>query len=352
MPIQKSTLEAIPICFASCSIGSKPSHTLPKKLEAIAAAGFDAIELSFPDILTFASQQLKRNVQPSDYDDLCSTGQDIKQLCESHKLKILILQPFANFEGWPADSDERKDAFDRAKGWIRIMEAVGTDMLQVGSSDSRGISTSREFIASDLRELADLLAQHGFKLAYENWCWSTHAPTWKDAWDIVQKVDRPNIGLCLDTFQTAGSEWADPTTESGLIEGPEAGGKDNLDKKLKRSLEELSAMVPPHKIYFLQISDAYKPIKPLSQDPDASGLRPRGRWSHDYRPMPFNGGYLPVVDITKAVLNTDFRGWFSVETFDGGQDGKGKEYDDMNEVAKKAMADFRKLLDQSSVLNQ
>ncbi len=165
-------------------------------------------------------------------------------------------------------------------------------------------------------------------------------------------MNKTNIGLCLDTFQTAGSEWADPTTESGLIEGPDAGGKDALDKKFRLSLDELSAMVPKHKIYLLQISDAYKPAKPLSKDTDESGLRPRGRWSHDYRPMPFNGGYLPVVEVTRAVLNADFRGWFSVETFDGGADGKGKEYDDMTEVAKNAMADHKKLLDQCSVFNQ
>jgi hypothetical protein len=42
--------------------------------------------------------------------------------------------------------------------------------------------------------------------------------TWKTAWDIVQRANRPNLGLCLDTFQTVGSEWADPTTKTGLIE--------------------------------------------------------------------------------------------------------------------------------------
>ena len=42
-----------------------------------------------------------------------------------------MLQPFSNFEGWPQGSKERGDAFSRAKGWIQIMQAVGTDMLQV-----------------------------------------------------------------------------------------------------------------------------------------------------------------------------------------------------------------------------
>jgi hypothetical protein len=43
----------------------------------------------------------------------------------------MMLQPFANFEGWPKDSPERKDAFERAAGWIEIMKVVGTDILQV-----------------------------------------------------------------------------------------------------------------------------------------------------------------------------------------------------------------------------
>jgi len=64
----------------------------------------------------------------------------------------------------------------------------------------------------------------------------------------------------------------------------------------------------------------------LSKDADDNGLQPRGRWSHDYRPLPFDGGYLPVVDVAKAVFKTGFRGWFSYEVFDSGPDGTGKDY--------------------------
>lgn len=125
---------------------------------------------------------------------------------------------------------------------------------QVGSSDSPSITSSIETLASDLRELADRLAEHNFRLAYENWCWATHAPDWKDVWGLVQKVDRPNIGLCLDTFQTAGGEWGDPTTESGIIES--GVGREALEKRFQSSLEELGRSIPPEKIFFLQISDA------------------------------------------------------------------------------------------------
>ncbi|KAF2433415.1 xylose isomerase-like protein [Tothia fuscella] len=341
MSLQMSSLESIPTSFATCSIGCKDEHTLPKKLDAIANAGFSAIELSMPDIESFAKIYMKQEIL--EYDDLVTVAKVIKAMCDAKELKVLMLQPFSNFEGWPEESSEREDAFYRARAWIRIMKACGTDMLQVGSSDTptERLATDRSRVVADLQELADMLAEHKFRLCYENWCWSTHAPNWKDVWDIVEEVNRPNIGLCLDTFQTAGGEWGDPTTESGLIEDC---SKEELEKRFKKSLEDLAKTVPKDKIYLLQISDAYKMKKPMSKDIEGSeGLRPRGRWSHDYRPLPFNGGYLPVVDVTKVVLNTGFRGWFSYEVFDSGPDGNGKDYD-LGSYAKSASESHKRLL--------
>lgn len=150
------------------------------------------------------------------------------------------------------------------------------------------------------------------------------------------------MGLCLDTFQTAGGEWADPTTESGLIESI---SKDELKKKFQNSLEQLSKTIPADKIYLLQISDAYKPKQSISNKEDESSLRPRGQWSHDFRPLPFNGGYLPVVEVTKAVLKTGFRGWFSYEVFDGGPDGKGKDYE-LQDYANAAIEAQKRLVEE------
>lgn len=134
MSLSLDSLQSIPVSYASVSIGYKEEHTLPKKLEAISAAGFQAIELGFPDLLSFASLYLKKEVGPKDWDDLCTAAKVVKSQCDAKGLKILILQPFSEFEGWPEGSDERKDAFDRAKGWIKVMEACGTDMLQVSSA--------------------------------------------------------------------------------------------------------------------------------------------------------------------------------------------------------------------------
>lgn len=282
------------------------------------------MELSFPDILSYGHTLLGHEVEPTNYDKLEKVAGEIKKECDKRNLGIMMLQPFANFEGWPQGSDERKDAFERLDGWIRIMRAAGTDLLQVGSTDVKLEKLDKNRIVPDLQELADKLTKNGFRVAYENWCWSTHAPDWKDVWEIVQKVDRPNIGLCLDTFQTAGGEWADPRTESGLLEDV---SRDELEERFKKSLEELGKAIPKDKIYLLQISDAYKVPQALKDERDDDGLLPRGRWSHDFRPLPYNGGYLPVADVARAVLNTGFRGWFSYEVFDGGKDGKSGDVD-------------------------
>ena len=130
MFLPHSSLHSIPTCYATVSIGT-PSTPLPSKLSAIASAGFQGIELGFPDLLSFASSILGRQVGAQEYDILVTASKQVRRLCEELKLKVVILQPFANFEGWGAQSEEREDAFRRAKGWIRIMQAVGCDMLQV-----------------------------------------------------------------------------------------------------------------------------------------------------------------------------------------------------------------------------
>jgi len=350
MPVPYN-FEQIPTSFATCSIGHDPSHTLPVRLRAIASAGFDAIELSMPDIIAYAASLSPEHKEPAedDYDTLVSASSKIKtDLLEPLGLKVLMLQPFANFEGWPQGSTEREDAFKRAKGWMRIMSAVGTDMLQVGSSDSPGIRGAKpDDLARDLAELADLGAKEvqGFRIAYENWCWATEAPGWKDVWEIVKRTDRDNVGLCLDTFQSAGGEWADPRTKSGYVEKDEVTGQalgdEERERRWKDSLDELSRTVPAEKIYLLQISDAYKMDPPIEDKEDKDGLRPRGQWSHDYRPLPYDGGYLPVADFLKAVLGTGFRGWLSMEVFDGKAKDK---YDGVDEYAVAGLRALIKLL--------
>lgn len=131
MSLSLESLKSIPASYATVSIGCKDEHTLPKKLDAISGAGFTGVELGMPDLLSFASMHLRHEVGPYDFDDLCTAAKVVKAMCDAKEMKVMLLQPFSNFEGWAEGSDERKDAFRRAEGWIKIMQAVGCDTLQV-----------------------------------------------------------------------------------------------------------------------------------------------------------------------------------------------------------------------------
>lgn len=123
-------ISTIPTSYATVSIGT-PEIPLPEKLRAIASAGFNGIELGFPDLLSFASQLKGRKVDAKEYHQICEAAEEVKKQCEELGLRIMMLQPFSNFEGWSYGTPERGDALQRAAGWIEIMRTVGTKMLQV-----------------------------------------------------------------------------------------------------------------------------------------------------------------------------------------------------------------------------
>ncbi|TPR04715.1 Fungal specific transcription factor domain family protein [Aspergillus niger] len=274
----------IPLSYATCSLGP-PSTPLEDKLSSLSAASFTGIELAFPDLLAYANTHNAGTTQilPHDYTSLAHAATEVRSLCESHNLQIMMLQPFANFEGWPRNSPEREDAFTRAKGWSQIMEALGTKILQIGSTDTPAeklsLGKNKENVVDDLRELADILAPKGQRIA----------------------------------------------------------------KRYESSLEELARTVPAEKIFLLQVSDAYKPPSPF-EDAVVDGARPRARWSHSFRPMPYHGGYLPIEEVGRAVLRTGFRGWFSMEIFDGGVNGD-EEIEDVGKFAREAMGSMRRFLE-------
>ena len=136
-------ISQIPTSYATVSIGT-PTTPLPEKLRAIASAGFAGIELGFPDLVSYASQVHGREIKATEYPQLCQAGEEVKKICQELGLRIMMLQPFSNFEGWKHGSPEREDAVKRAAGWIEVMRAVNTDMLQVWSSVDRWWSLMRK----------------------------------------------------------------------------------------------------------------------------------------------------------------------------------------------------------------
>lgn len=119
------------LCFATCSIGP-PTHSLVDKLNAIRDAGFDSIELSMPDLIAFANALPgeKQEVGQDDFEELAGAAKEVKSLCVQRSLKIILLQPFANFEGWDRETPEWEDAWRRVRGWIKIMLCCDCSTLQ------------------------------------------------------------------------------------------------------------------------------------------------------------------------------------------------------------------------------
>ncbi|KAK0536662.1 hypothetical protein OC834_001100 [Tilletia horrida] len=357
------------IGYSTSSLGPPPASAtqppppLPTKLAAIASAGgFSSIELAFSDLRAYASLLERREVGEEEWAALERAAGQTRALCEQLGLRIVVLQPFPHFEGWPRGSEEHARAWERMRGWTRIALAAGTHMIQVGSTDiplaprrlesasavapspSASASTLRESVVQDLRELGQYCAKLSpspLRIAYEPWCWSTHAPTWADCHAIIRAVDMPGVvGLCLDTFQIAGGELADPTTASGFIESGDEGqgqgqGGGDVHERFRASLERLSKEVRPEDIFFLQISDAYKPLRPYYRGaPDGrkgDGPKTRAEWSDTHRPAPFTtstapgasagqaeSSYLtkPITDVFRAVLRTGWRGDCTIEVFD------------------------------------
>ncbi|CAI6075865.1 unnamed protein product [Clonostachys chloroleuca] len=266
------------------------------------------------DLLAYGKELYSEDIDAYDFDKIIKIARVVKSMAGTLDLRILLLKPFENFEGWKlgVSDKERDDAFARARGWLEVMDAAGTDMLQLCSSDTEGISFSYNYLANDLAKLADIFAERGFRIAFKNHCWATHASTWGKIWEIVKKANRPNLGLCLNTFEIAASEYADPTTKSGLVEEL---SRVELESRWRSSLAALARTVPGRLIYILQVSDAYRMDPPMEEENRYQSQPAKSRWSDGYRPQP-SEGYLPVHIILRAILQTGFRGWLSMEVFD------------------------------------
>lgn len=231
------------------------SGNLAEKLEAIAAVGFDAVEIFENDLLTFEGSPA-----------------EIRYLAESMGLKIVCFQPFRDFEAMPEPRRTRN--MDRAERKFDVMQALGTDLLLVCSNTSPDAIDEDARAAADLAEMAERAAKRGLRVGFEALAWGKNISRWRHAWRLVNQASHPALGLILDSFHTLalGDDLA------SLIE------------------------VPAEKIFFVQIADAPK----LSMDVLS--------WSRHFRNFPGQGG-LAVNDFVRDVIAAGYDGPLSLEVF-------------------------------------
>ena len=231
------------------------SGTLTEKLSAIAAAGFDGIEI-------FEQDFIAHDGRPA----------DVGRLVRDHGLSIDLFQPFRDFECLPEPL--RTKAFDRAEHKFDLMQELGTDLILICSTVHPAALGGIDRAADDLRELGERAAKRGLRIGYEALAWGRHVNDHRDAWEIVRRADHDNVGLIVDSFHTLGR---------GL------------------SPESIRA-VPGDKIFFVQLADAPKIDMDLLY------------WSRHFRNMPGEGD-LDVQGFMQAVMATGYSGPISLEIF-------------------------------------
>jgi len=101
----------------------------------------------------------------------------------------------------PGDSVEGDSS-----GVIVETRSLGTRLIQIPTNWlNEGTTGDLEVVTQDLIEMAEIgLAQpEPISFAYEGVAWGTHFDTCQETWELVQRVNRPNFGLCLDTYHIA-----------------------------------------------------------------------------------------------------------------------------------------------------
>jgi 4-hydroxyphenylpyruvate dioxygenase len=291
-------------CFAG--------HSLPHKLDMAAKYGFQGIEVFYEDLVDLA-----KSLPGGDtHSNQVTAARTIHDLCAARSLEIICLQPFMHFGGL-IDRAEQAKQFEELRRWFDLVHALQTDLILFPSSflPEDKLADGFDTLVSDFTVAAEMGLQQTpvVKFAYEALCWGTKINTWEVSWDIVQRVDRENFGLCLDSYNILGKIYADPTTDSRKTSDCEQATLD--------SIKRLQSDVDVSKVFLLQVADGEKLSQPLNEShPFYNAEQPaRMSWSRNSRLFygeTSYGAYLPCKHLLRTVVQgLGFEGWLSFEVF-------------------------------------
>ncbi|KAH7274891.1 hypothetical protein MRS44_006859 [Fusarium solani] len=291
-------------CFAG--------HSLPHKLDMAQKYGFQGIEVFYEDLVDF-SKSFPGGGSP---EDQIAAARAISQLCAARNLTIICLQPFMHFGGL-VDRDQHSKRIGELQLWFELVHALGTDLILFPSSflSEDEVTDDMDLIVADFVEAAEMGLQQEpvVNFAYEALCWGTRTDTWEASWDLVQRVDRPNFGVCLDSYNILGRIYADPASPTGRTSDCEQATVDSI----KRILSDIDIT----KVFLVQVADGERLSAPLdTSHPFYNPEQPaRMSWSRNARLFygePQYGGYLPCKQLLRTVIQgLGFEGWLSFEVF-------------------------------------
>jgi 4-hydroxyphenylpyruvate dioxygenase len=231
------------------------SGTLAQKMQACADAGFDGIEVFEPDLVT-ARQ----------------SPEEVRAMADRLGLTLDLYQPFRDAEG--VDPATFAGNLRRAEAKLVLMQRLGVGTMLVCSNVATATVDDDRVSAAQLRELGDLAASYGVRLAFEALAWGRFVDDYRRAWRIVELADHPAVGVCLDSFHIL-SRGHDP-----------------------KEIEQ----IPGEKVFFLQLADA----PALTMDVLS--------WSRHHRLFPGEGTF-DLAEFLAHVLRTGYDGPLSLEVF-------------------------------------
>jgi sugar phosphate isomerase/epimerase len=126
----------------------------------------------------------------------------MRLMLEDHGLVITELDPLLNWLpakllGWDPSTSQNPLFTTTEDTWYRIAEAIGGRHLNL--VQAFGPRLDAWIVAEAFAGVCNRAAQHGLKVSLEFLPWSG-IPDMKTAVDIVEKADRPNGGVLLDTW--------------------------------------------------------------------------------------------------------------------------------------------------------
>jgi 4-hydroxyphenylpyruvate dioxygenase len=231
------------------------SGTLKEKMQACAIAGFDGIEIFEQDLVT-------SSLSP----------EDVRKMAADLGLTLDLYQPFRDFDSVPEDLLAAN--LRRAEAKFKLMSRLGMDTILVCSNVGTATIDDDSLRAEQLARLAGLAGDHGVKVAYEALAWGKYVNDYEHAHRLVETVDHPNLGTCLDSFHILSRDWD------------------------TAPIERFSA----DKIFFVQVADAPK----LSMDVLS--------WSRHYRVFPGEGQF-ELAKFMGHVVRAGYTGPVSLEVF-------------------------------------
>lgn len=231
------------------------SGTLKEKMQACAIAGFDGIEIFEQDLVTSPV-----------------TPEDVRKMAAELGLTLDLYQPFRDFDS--VSEDLLTANLRRAEAKFKLMARLGMDTILVCSNVATASIDSDDLRAEQLGRLAALAGDHGVKVAYEALAWGKYVSDYEHAHRLVEAVDHPNLGTCLDSFHILSRNW-----DTAPIEA-----------------------FSPEKIFFVQVADAPK----LSMDVLS--------WSRHYRVFPGEGQF-ELAKFMGHIVRAGYSGPVSLEIF-------------------------------------